>query len=341
MERHDAAIIGAGFEGLIAAILLARANRRVVLLERQPRMGGRAETREFHPGFKASPYADELPAIPSRLFRALDLTRHGAVLMPAPASVCISAEGTSVVFADSKHGRASIAHPARAALSLLRREVEDATSDRSPRDDGGTQHEKAPVRVLEKLAARRRLAREHWGQSSLDEMLKSRIPDAGLRLHLAANAVSGRAVSPFLAGTALHLLAPGVGCSGMAAGALGTIGAALMSLAANAGAVIRCGVEVQAIRISRGRSVGVVLANGEAISVRAVLSTLDVKRTFLDLVPRAGLPAKAMTRIGRLRTAGQAARVLIALDSPPIWRCRAPIRHWPWVQSMSLLPRTP
>jgi len=103
----------------------------------------------------------------------------------------------------------------------------------------------------------------------------------------------------------------------MAARALGTIGAALMSLAANAGAVIRCGVEVQAIRIGRGRSVGVLLANGETISAAAVLSTLDVKRTFLDLVPRDGLPAKGMTRIGRLRTAGQAARVLIALDSLP------------------------
>src|SRR5262249_31814555 len=55
------------------------------------------------------------------------------------------------------------------------------------------------------------------------------------------------------------------------------------------------------------------LANGEAISAPAVLSTLDVKRTFLDLVP---FP-EGMTRIGRLRAAGQAARVLIALDAPP------------------------
>src|SRR6266436_4422998 len=125
MERHDAAIIGAGFEGLIAAILLARANRRVILLERQPRMGGRAESREFHPGFKASPYADELPAIPSRLFRALDLARHGAVLVPAPASVCISDEGTSVIFGERTRAERSIVPAARAALSLLCRELEE------------------------------------------------------------------------------------------------------------------------------------------------------------------------------------------------------------------------
>ena len=59
MERYDAAIAGAGPEGLIAAIVLARAGRRVVVLERQGKAGGCAQTIEFHPGFKASAYADE------------------------------------------------------------------------------------------------------------------------------------------------------------------------------------------------------------------------------------------------------------------------------------------
>jgi len=82
MGRFDAAIIGGGPEGLIAAITLARAGFSVVVLEKQSAPGGRATTREFHPGFRCSPYTDELTAIPGRLYRSLDLARHGAILAP-------------------------------------------------------------------------------------------------------------------------------------------------------------------------------------------------------------------------------------------------------------------
>ena len=81
--RYDACIIGAGAEGLAAAAVLAAKRRRVKLLERLPTVGGRCVTAEFAPGFFASPYVDELPAIPPAIFRELDLARHGAIAMPA------------------------------------------------------------------------------------------------------------------------------------------------------------------------------------------------------------------------------------------------------------------
>jgi phytoene dehydrogenase-like protein len=318
MERHDAAIIGAGLEGLVAAIVLARAKRRVILLERRGRMGGRAETCEFHPGFKASPYADELSAISSRLFRALDLARQGALLVPAPASVCISDEGTSVVFADEARTARAISSPSRAGFLMLRREVESVQRALDARALELPAHKtRRWFEFWKKWPRAAPWPGEDWAAASLDEMLRSRISDPVLRLHVAADAVSGRAVSPFLAGTALHLLAPGTGRSGMAVGGLGSIGAALMMVAANAGVAIRCGVEVQSIRSKRGRAVGLQLAGGEIIEARAVLSTLDVKRTFFGLAARDCLPAEATARLSRFRMAGQAARVLIALDAVP------------------------
>src|SRR5262249_23284559 len=123
MDRFDAAIVGAGPEGLVAAITLARAGLRVCLLEKESEPGGRAITREFHPGFRASPYADELPAISPRLYRELELARHGATLAPSPASACVSDEGISLFFADEARTARVVPQQARVGLLAYRREI--------------------------------------------------------------------------------------------------------------------------------------------------------------------------------------------------------------------------
>ena len=80
--RYDACILGAGAEGLAAAAWLAGRGLAVFVAEREAHCGGRCTTREFHPGFGASPYMDELPPIPDELFREFDLARRGTVFLP-------------------------------------------------------------------------------------------------------------------------------------------------------------------------------------------------------------------------------------------------------------------
>ncbi len=71
--RYDAAIIGAGADGLTAAATLAKAGLNVVVLERGARPGGRLTTLEFHPGHFASPYADAVAEVPLAIARAFGL----------------------------------------------------------------------------------------------------------------------------------------------------------------------------------------------------------------------------------------------------------------------------
>lgn len=76
--RYDAAIIGAGADGLAAATILARAGLSVALVERAAEPGGRCVTRQFHPGFFASPFCDSVPALPPAIAGLLGLAAPSA-----------------------------------------------------------------------------------------------------------------------------------------------------------------------------------------------------------------------------------------------------------------------
>lgn len=279
--RYDACIIGAGAEGLSCAAFLAARGLSVIVVEREPVAGGRCVTRLFSPGHRASPYADELPAIPAAIFRALDLARRGAIFLPRERKP----EATDAL-----------------REAVIARVMADAALS-PPR---GWLRRRPPKEFpSEELAAR-----------SLAEL--------GAAAELPASALCDSE----LAGSALALLVGPPG--GMVAGGLGRLGAALRTAAEEAGASVSCGLEVADIRRRRGRAVSVGLSDGSEIAARAVVSTLDLKRTFLTFFAWNELPKPVVERVGAYRAAPGVARLLVALDAPPSDRAalRQPIRLW-------------
>lgn len=313
MERYDAVIIGAGPDGLIAAHKLASAGLKTVVLERGAATGGCALTRTFHPGFKASPFSDELAPIPARLFRQIDLPRHGGILMPMPASSCLSANETTVIYRDEAR-MARVAGGSGTALVKLCREVSRARSAIAQRagevsSNSGSAHSS-------RNPGRRVWPGEAWAGLSLAEALDASLTDTNLSLHVAAHVLAGNAASPYLMGTALHLLR-GLEASGLPRGGLASLARALDHAVRAAGAEIRLQAEVSDIRVRKETADTVVLSGGEEISSRAIISTLDLKRTFLDLVAWNDLPQIFARSISQFRIAGTTARVLFALETLP------------------------
>jgi phytoene dehydrogenase-like protein len=313
MERYDAAVIGAGPDGLIAAHRLASGGLKVIVLEGSESAGGLAVTKEFHPGFRASLYADELAAVPARLFRELDLPRRGAVLLPQPAIAAVSDDRFTLLYSDPGRmirGAAS----SGPALAALRRDLDSARTALSQRLFQLAGEERRSF--LKPLARRPVWPGEEWGARPLADTLAERIPDPALGHLLAAHFLSGTSASPFLTGSGLHALR-GFDRSGSPRGGLGALTAALLKAALAAGVTFRYRADIAALHFAGGRKAGVVLAGGEEVLCRTVVSTRDVKRTFLGLVPWSDMPEDITRRVVQFRMGTSRARVLVALDALP------------------------
>jgi phytoene dehydrogenase-like protein len=300
--RYDAAIIGAGAEGLAAGILLARAGLSVRVIERGSNAGGRLAMREFHPGFRASPFVDDIAEIPPRLFWTLDLARHGAIIAPPRSSLAI--------WPDRRHALAfGEAGEAAKLLALsARRRAEIATR---AQDAAKT----SPQRQLFRRCAVERWPGDDWATAALDGVLAASAVSPDAAAHLAALALSHSVADPFLEGSALHLLAAGARGHRLAGGPA-RLGEALLAAAEAAGVEFSFGLEASDIHRRNGRIVSVGLADGSEIAAQSVISTLDLKRTFLTFFAWNALPKPLVQGVNGFRMAGSTARVLFALERP-------------------------
>ncbi|MBI2149922.1 MAG: NAD(P)/FAD-dependent oxidoreductase, partial [Acidobacteria bacterium] len=178
-------------------------------------------------------------------------------------------------------------------------------------------------RGLDKKNAYRLL---RWGPMAVADLAAEWFETELLRAAVEARGIWGMSAGPWSAGTSIGLLlqaaidGQAIAPASFVRGGIGALTQALAKAAASAGAQIRTGANVVAIRADRGRVSAVVLAGGEEIPASAVVSNADPRQTFLKLVNPADLDPSFLTKVQNYRCAGSAAKVNLALSGLPAFR---------------------
>jgi phytoene dehydrogenase-like protein len=152
---------------------------------------------------------------------------------------------------------------------------------------------------------------------------------------MSASGIIGTFLGPRSPGTAYVLLHHYMGeidgafrAWGFAKGGTGGIANAIARSAESFGAEIRCNAPVTQVIVKNGRAVGVALENGDEIYADVVASSLDPKRTFLQMVEPQELPSELVESIRKFDIRGSSGKVNLALDALPDLTCMpGPGRH--------------
>ena len=340
---YDTIIIGAGHNGLVTAAYLARAGKRVVVLEKRHLVGGAAVTEEIVPGYRFSVFSYVVSLLRPEIIRDLSLPRHGLEILPLESTVTpMFNDDYLAAWPDADQTRREVArHSLRDAdayeeysrlMGLMAMAVKpiigmippDPTS-LSPRDLKGLLK---VGRHFQSLTSRHfHLLYKLMTMSSadfLDEWFETDV----LKATKSASGIIGTFMGPRTPGSAYVLLHHYMGeidgafrAWGFARGGTGAISEYISRAAQALGAEVRLDAEVVKVRTADGRATGVVLANGDELDAPVVVSSLDPKRTFLTLVTAADLPADFVGDVRRFKIRGSSGKVNLALSGLPDFTC--------------------
>lgn len=337
---YDAIVIGAGHNGLIAAGYLARARRRTLVIERWGQVGGACVTEEVWPGYRISTAAYLCSLLRPEIVRDLELERHGfEVYRRETSGFAPFPDGRSLfLYPDAARTRESLAAFCRAtpedieAFFAFELEVEQVAGIVEP----FLLREPPSESELEQAFHRADAGRLYtdYIQGSVQRLLDARFCDEGLKAVLATDGLIGTFGGPSTPGTAYVLLHHYLGrilgtrgAWGYVRGGMGNITQALASSFRAYGGEIRTGTPVARILPECDQGLlRVVLASGEEISARCVLSGADPYRTFHELL---GEPVEGTVWERLVTQGGASAKINLAVSELPRFSCLPRSDHAP------------
>ena len=339
----DAAIIGAGHNGLVCACYLAAAGLKVAVYERNAVVGGAAQTEEFHPGFRNSVAAYTVSLLHPKVIRDLSLHQHGLKILERPLANFLPQAGAGYLkvgggmqATQSEVGRYSSEDarrlPAYFAMLAQVSDVLRAIALETPPNVGGGLTDvfaalKAANRVRSlDMEARRNLL--DLFTKSAGDLLDAWFESALVKACFGFDSVVGNYASPYAPGSAYGLLhhvfgeVNGVrGAWGHAVGGMGAITQAMRKEAERLGVEVRTGAGVAKVLVAGGRARGVLLDDGTTVDAALVAATVNPRLLYLDLVDAAALDPEFLRRMRAYKCASATFRMNVALAELPRFTC--------------------
>jgi phytoene dehydrogenase-like protein len=353
MARHgkfDCVVIGGGHNGLVCAAYLAKAGRRVCVLERRQVLGGCATTEMLWPGYRVSTAAYVISLFQMPIIRELRLGEYGLEILPRnPSSFTPLPDGRSLTLGPdeamvhreiSKFSvRDAVAYPRyNVLLERVAQVLEPALSESAP----------DPLPLPEKwrrigMAKRLRDGKKLWSLYNALKELGADLPEAVelltaaarpilerwfetdvLKATLATDAIIGAFTGISSPGSAYVLLHHVMGEAGGARGVwgyvrggMGGLADALEKACRDMGVDIRRESPVHAIHTDRHGACGVGLEDGTQIESRVIASSADAHVTFEKLLHPSKLPEEFREAVARIDYSSASAKINLALAEPP------------------------
>ncbi|HET7168589.1 MAG TPA: FAD-dependent oxidoreductase, partial [Candidatus Limnocylindrales bacterium] len=338
-RTYDAIVIGGGHNGLVNGAYLAKSGLRTLILERRHLVGGAAITEELRPGFWFTTFSYALSLLRPDIIHDLELTRHGFMPLLMSTAFAPDEDGDYLLFGQD-HGQ-NVQEIARHsthdadAYDQYSHDIEMVCQaikpflDMVPPDIFSDDPEEllalagmgSRLRRLDKRVLHNAV-RLLTGSAAdfLDDYFDSEL----LKGYLASSSIIGTKVGPRSQGSGLvllyHLLGEHDGEFGAWAfhkGGNGGFTQVLARAARSFGAEIVLESPVEAVITKGGRTTGVALTDGTEYYADTVVSALDPRRTFLELVNPRELPDDLVENIQRFRFQGTSSKVNFALDGLP------------------------
>ncbi|MBY0282587.1 MAG: NAD(P)/FAD-dependent oxidoreductase [Sphingomonas sp.] len=333
--QWDAIIIGGGHNGLVCAWYLAKAGKRVLVLERRGIVGGAAVTEEFAPGFRNSTASYTLGLLDPAIMGDMALSGHGLRVVSRPYSNFLPTEDGRYLLMGGGQSAAAVARWSAkdaAALPEYERRLGDVArvlrllADRVPPsgDAGGmVRAVEQGWRLLGLSAQAKRDAIDLFTRSAR-EVLDGFFDSDPVKAVFGFDSIVGHYASPDTPGSAyvlLHHVFGEVngepGAWGHAIGGMGAVTQAMARACEAAGVTIRTDAPVARVLAESGPIDGVELADGERIAAKTIAANCHPKTLLLDLLDPGLLDPELRARTTRHANGSGTFRMNVALSALP------------------------